>query len=112
MKAKYLMINLGDTDFNSYIDIVAKAVESMLDWTHFKPKDYEDLRCLKHAIANIWNGFYMMSTLARGEREQNKIAYFEEALWLDIVNFTDIPESGDRTAIYIPLFKCAETIIV
>lgn len=107
---KYLMITINDDDAPEYIDLLAGTIEPLLGKMRTRPADYADIYYLKPAIASIINGFYMLRSAEADETPHNKIAYFEEALWIWFAD--EVPKCGERSSIYIPLTKRGKTVIV
>ena len=113
MQAKYLSISIHDNDFMNYAEIMMESIQYMFRFYDFYPNTEEDLNKLKPAIANLWNGFYMVNVASdkRKERDETKLDMFMKNIDLEIVDFTDIPEWDNYETMYIPLFKDGECII-
>lgn len=111
MDAKYLRVTIHDNDYMCLAESIMESIQYMFRFFVFYPTTEEDLNRLKPAIANLWNGFYMVDKVCRQTKADNRLDMFMELLDLEIVDFTDIPKWDNYESMYIPLFKDGECII-
>ncbi len=113
MEVKYLKITIHDNDFTSFIEELGEVIMNMFKWNVWKPKTDEDLEKLKPAIAHVWTGLEMICQAAGTHPDSNIYNYIMEHLDLSIVEFENIPHSGDNYEdLYIPLFEYGEVFVI
>ena len=112
-KAPYLVVRIGDNDFTSFAESLAKALSAMF-YLYDYPKTEEDLEMLKVPIARLWAALDIVSDVMKKvddpkwPNESNNFEsifyYMKGRISLKIVDFADL-EDDNHESICIPLFE-------
>lgn len=113
-KAPYLIVRIGDNDFTTFAESLAKALSAMF-YLHEYPKTEEDLELLKVPVARLWAALDIVNDVMKKvedpkwPNEPNNFDsifyYMKGRISLKIVDFSELPDDDNHESIIIPLFE-------
>ena len=119
-KAPYLVVRIGDNDFTSFAEALAKALSAMF-YIYDYPKTEADLELLKVPVARLWAALVIVNDVMKKvddpkwPHEPNNFDsmfyYIKGRISLKIVDFVDLPDDDNHESICIPLFEGAESFV-
>lgn len=112
-KATYLVVRIGDNDFTTFAEALAKALSAMF-YLHEYPKTEADLELLKVPIARLWAALGIVNDVMKKvedpkwSHEPNNFEsifyYMKSRISLKFVDFADLADDNHES-ICIPLFE-------
>lgn len=113
-KAPYLIVRIGDNDFTSFAESLAKALSAMF-YLYDYPKTEADLEMLKVPVARLWAALDIVNDVMKKvddpkwSHEPNNFEsifyYMKGRISLKIVDFSELPDDDNHESICIPLFE-------
>lgn len=103
---KYLRITLHDNDFTSYYQILGETLLKVFQSEKTYPTE-EDLSEMETFVSHLWYSIHNIKSLMRWK--DTPIPYKESSMDcfypdISIVDDSDIPDSENFEAIYVPMF--------
>lgn len=112
-KATYLVVRIGDNDFTTFAEALAKALTAMFELYEY-PKTEADLELLKVPVARLWAALDIVNDVMKKvedpkwPNEPNNFDsifyYMKSRISLKFVDFADLADDNHES-ICIPLFK-------
>ena len=112
-KATYLVVRIGDNDFTTFAEALAKALTAMFELYEY-PKTEADLELLKVPIARLWAALDIVNDVMKKvddpkwPHEPNNFEsifyYMKSRISLKFVDFADLADDNHES-ICIPLFE-------
>ncbi len=113
-KAPYLIVRIGDNDFTSFAESLAKALSAMF-YLHEYPKTEADLELLKVPVARLWAALDIVNDVMKKVEDpkwpnepnnfESIFYYMKGRISLKIVDFSELPDDDNHESIIIPLFE-------
>ena len=113
-KATYLVVRIGDNDFTTFAEALAKALSAMF-YLYDYPKTEADLELLKVPVARLWAALDIVNDVMKKVEDpkwpsepsnfESIFYYMKGRLSLKIVDFSDLPDDDNHESICIPLFE-------
>ncbi len=113
-KATYLVVRIGDNDFTTFAEALAKALTAMFKLYEY-PKTEADLELLKVPVARLWAALDIVNDVMKKvddpkwPHEPNNFDsifyYMKSRISLEFVDFADLDEDDNHESICIPLFE-------
>lgn len=113
-KATYLVVRIGDNDFTTFAEALAKALSAMF-YLYDYPKTEADLELLKVPVARLWAALDIVNDVMKKVEDpkwpsepsnfDNIFYYMKGRISLKIVDFADLPDDDNHESICIPLFE-------
>lgn len=113
-KAPYLIVRIGDNDFTTFAESLAKALSAMF-YLHEYPKTEEDLELLKVPVARLWAALDIVNDVMKKVEDpkwpnepnnfESIFYYMKGRISLKIVDFSELPDDDNHESIIIPLFE-------
>lgn len=112
-KATYLVVRIGDNDFTTFAEALAKALTAMFELYEY-PKTEADLELLKVPVARLWAALDIVNDVMKKvddpkwPNEPNNFEsifyYMKSRISLKFVDFADLADDNHES-ICIPLFE-------
>ena len=113
-KATYLVVRIGDNDFTTFAEALAKALSAMF-YLYDYPKTEADLELLKVPVARLWAALCIVNDVMKKvddpgwPHEPNNFDsifyYMKGRISLKFADFADLPDDDNHESICIPLFE-------
>lgn len=106
MPKKYLRITLHDNDFTSYYQILGETLLKVFQSEKTYPTE-EDLSEMETLVSHLWYSIHNIKSLMRWKgtpiqyKETSMDCFYPD---ISIVDESDIPDSENFEAIYVPMF--------
>ena len=111
--APYLVVRIGDNDFTSFAESLAKALTAMFDLYDY-PKTEADLELLKVPVARLWAALDIVNDVMKKVEDpkwphgpdnfDHIFEYMTSRISLEIVDYADLDDDDNHESICIPLF--------
>ena len=112
-KATYLVVRIGDNDFTTFAEALAKALTAMFELYEY-PKTEADLELLKVPIARLWAALDIVNDVMKKVEDpkwpnepnnfESIFYYMKSRISLKFVDFADLADDNHES-ICIPLFE-------
>lgn len=112
-KATYLVVRIGDNDFTTFAEALAKALTAMFELYEY-PKTEADLELLKVPVARLWAALDIVNDVMKKVEDpkwpnepnnfESIFYYMKSRISLKFVDFADLADDNHES-ICIPLFK-------
>lgn len=112
-KATYLVVRIGDNDFTTFAEALAKAITAMFELYEY-PKTEADLELLKVPIARLWAALDIVNDAMKKVEDpkwpnepnnfESIFYYMKSRISLKFVDFADLADDNHES-ICIPLFE-------
>lgn len=113
-KANYLVVRIGDNDFTTFAEALAKALSAMF-YLYDYPKTEADLELLKVPVARLWAALDIVNDVMKKVEDpkwpsepsnfDSIFYYMKGRISLKIVDFSELPDDDNHESICIPLFE-------
>ena len=113
-KATYLVVRIGDNDFTTFAEALAKALSAMF-YLYDYPKTEADLELLKVPVARLWAALDIVNDVMKKVEDpkwpsepsnfDSIFYYMKGRISLKFVDFADLPDDDNHESICIPLFE-------
>ena len=110
--APYLVVRIGDNDFTSFAESLAKALTAMFELYDY-PKTEADLEMLKVPVARLWASLDIVNDVMKKVEDpkwphgpdnfDHIFEYMKSRISLEIVDYADL-DDDNHESICIPLF--------
>lgn len=107
---KWLRITVHDNDYTVFGRILGEAIQEMMFWRGEQIRE-DNIEEYREVIAEMWAAFQKFDNVGLVLNNDVDAEFFKASMDMKIVDDGNI-EADNYEAIYIPMFKYAEVVVL